>query len=77
MSRVVIVLEGGLVDGVYSDDPEVQVAVLDRDVFDDMEPKFDMDNFFQPEVDSDLSVYRQWQERKARYYEGRQPEDEA
>lgn len=51
MSRVVVVLEGGLVEAVYSDDPGVQVAVLDQDVFDDIEPRLDLDNFFQPQFD--------------------------
>ncbi len=74
MSKVVIVLGGGLVDAVYSDDPEVEVAILDQDVFDDEEPKLDMDNFFRPELDSNLTVYRQWQEKKARY-ETQQSED--
>lgn len=75
MSRVVVVLEGGLVEAVYSDDPGVQVAVLDQDVFDDIEPRLDLDNFFQPQFDPTLSVLKQWQDRKARYQGTMRPDD--
>lgn len=75
MSKVVVVLEGGLVEAVYSDDPGVQVAILDQDVFDDIDPKLDLDNFFQPELDSALSVLQQWQDRKARHQGTARPDD--
>lgn len=67
MSKVVVVLEGGLVQAVYSDEPGIEVAILDHDIFEDIEPKLDLDNFFQAEVDSTLAVLREWQEKKASY----------
>jgi hypothetical protein len=76
MSKVVVVLEGGLVDAVYSDDPGVEVAILDQDVFDDIYPKLDLDNFFQPQFDPTLSVLQQWQDRKARHQATARPDDE-
>ena len=42
MSKVIIELEGGLIQAVYSDDKQVQVAVLDHDVFEDLHPKLDI-----------------------------------
>lgn len=65
MSRVVIVLEGGLVQDVHSDDPNVEVAVLDHDVFEDLGQKLDLDNFFSPEFDPELAVLEAWQEKKS------------
>ena len=65
MSKVVVVLEGGLVQEVHSDDPNVEVAVLDNDAFQDVEPKLDLDNFFHPELDTELAVLKKWQEHKA------------
>ena len=67
MSRVVVVLEGGLVQGVHSDDPDVEVAVLDNDVFQDVDPKLDLDNFFRPELDPELTVLKKWQQDKAEF----------
>lgn len=32
MNRIVITVYGGLVQAVYSDDPDVEVTVLDEDV---------------------------------------------
>ncbi len=75
MSKVVVVLEGGLVDAVYSDDPGVEVAILDQDVFDDIDAKLDLDNFFQAEFDPTLSVLQRWQERKARHQSTERPND--
>jgi hypothetical protein len=65
MSKVVVVLEGGLVQAVHSDDPTVEVAVLDTDVFEDVDPKLNLDNFFCPQVDPDLTVLKDWQQKKA------------
>jgi hypothetical protein len=65
VNRVVIVLEGGLVQNVYSDDERVQVAILDYDVFEDQYPKLDLDNFFYPKLDSELTALKEWQQRKA------------
>jgi len=50
MSKVVIVLEGGLVQSVYSDDKKIQVVVLDHDVYEDLYPKLDLDvpSLFRP-----------------------------
>ena len=67
MSKVVVVIEGGLVQTVHSDDPTVEVAVLDNDVFEDVDPKLDLDNFFRPELDPQLSVLKNWQENKAEF----------
>ena len=67
MSRVVIVLEGGLVQAVHSDDPNVEIAVLDNDVFEDSEPKLDLDNFFRPQLDPELTVITKWQATKAEF----------
>jgi hypothetical protein len=67
MIKVIIELEGGLVQAVYSDDKQVQVAVLDHDVFDDQEPKLDLDGFFFPELDPELAVLKRWQQRKSEY----------
>ena len=65
MSKVVIVLEGGLVQSVYSDDKQVQVAVLDHDVFEDLYPKLDLDAFFFPELDPELAVLKEWEQKKS------------
>lgn len=67
MNKVVLVLEGGLVQAIYSQRDDVEVAVLDRDVFDDLDPKLDLDNFVRPEVDPDLNVLAEWRERKAAF----------
>lgn len=67
MSRVVVVLEGGLVQNVYSDRSDVEVAILDNDVFGDLDPKLDLDNFVRPELDTDLNILTEWQERKAAF----------
>ncbi len=67
MSKLVIVLEGGLVQEVHSDDPNVEVAVLDHDVFEDSVPKLDLDNFFRPQLDPKLTVLKKWQDRKAEF----------
>jgi hypothetical protein len=67
VSRVVVVLEGGLVQNVYSDRSGVQVAILDNDVFGDLDPKLDLDNFIRPEFDTDLNILTEWQERKAAF----------
>lgn len=67
MSRVVVVLEGGLVQGVHADDPNVEVAVLDNDVFHDVEPKLELDNFFRPEMEPELTVLKKWQDNKAEF----------
>ena len=67
MSKVVIVLEGGLVQSVHSDDERVQVAVLDHDIFEDIDPKVDLDGFFTPELDPELIVLRKWQKKKAEF----------
>lgn len=32
MSRILVVIEGGLVQGVWSDDPTVQAVVIDYDL---------------------------------------------
>jgi hypothetical protein len=66
-SKVVIVLEGGLVQSVHSDDKRVQVAVLDYDVFEDQDPRLDLDNFFQPQIDPQFAVLKRWKERKAEF----------
>lgn len=73
MSKVVVVLEGGLVQAVHSDDPSVEIAVLDYGVFEDVEPKLDLDNFFRPQLDRGLTVLKQWQESKAEFL-GEDPE---
>jgi hypothetical protein len=65
MSKVVIVLEGGLVQSVYTDDDKVQVAVLDYDVFEDVDPKLDLDNFFSPMLDPKFEILKNWQKRKS------------
>lgn len=67
MNRVVIVLEGGLVQNVYSDDEQIQVAILDYDVFEDQYPKLDLDNFFYPKMDSELTALKEWQQRKSEF----------
>ena len=67
MSKVVIVMEGGLVQSVYSDDEQVQIAVLDHDVFEDFYPKLDLDAFFFPELDPELAVLKEWQQKKAAF----------
>ncbi len=74
MSRVVVVLEGGVVQAVYSDGPGVQVATLDCDVFEDFYPRFYTDEFFKPELDPTLSVLREWEDKKARYLEANPPD---
>jgi hypothetical protein len=74
MSKVVVVIEGGLVQAVHSDDPTIDVAVLDSDVFEDVEPKLDLDNFFRPQLDPELTVLKKWQERKAEFL-AEDPED--
>jgi hypothetical protein len=74
MSRVVVVLEGGVVQAVYSDEPGVQVATLDCDVFEDFYPRFYIDEFFEPELDPALSVLREWEDKKARYLEANPPD---
>lgn len=77
MSRVIIVLEGGLVQGVHSDDPNIEVAVLDHDVFEDFVPKLDLDNFFSPEFDPELTVLEAWQEKKSQFLiENRQTKED-
>lgn len=67
MSKIVVVTEGGLVQGVHSDDPNVEVAVLDNDVFEDVDPKLDLDNFFRPQLDPEMTVLKNWQEKKAEF----------
>lgn len=67
MGRVVVVLEGGLVQDVHSDDPSIQVAVLDHDVFQDEDPKLDLDEFFRPHVDLDLAVLNEWKNKKTQF----------
>lgn len=67
MSKIAIVLEGGLVQEVHSDDPNVEVAVLDHDVFEDFDPKLDLDSFFSPEFDPELVVLEAWQEKKSQF----------
>lgn len=67
MSKVVIELEGGLVQSVYSDDKKIQVVVLDHDVYEDLYPKLDMDVFFIPEFDPELAVMEAWKEKKAAF----------
>jgi hypothetical protein len=70
MKKLVIVLEGGLVQSVHSDDKLVQVAILDYDVFGDNDPKLDLDNFFLPEIDPDLTVLKRWEQKKAEFLAG-------
>ena len=65
MSKVVIVLEGGLVQSVYSDDKQVQVAVLDHDIFEDLYPKIDFDALFFSELDQELAVLKEWEQKKS------------
>jgi len=65
MSKIVIVLEGGLVQFVYSNDRRIQVAVLDYDVFEDIEPDLELDSFFFPEFDPELTVLKEWQRKKS------------
>lgn len=65
MNKVVIVLEGRLIQSVYSDDEQVRVAVLDYDAFEDIYPKLDLDNFVFSEVDPELAVLKEWQQRKS------------
>jgi len=65
MTKVIIELEGGLVQAVYSDDKRVEVAVLDHDVFEDQDPKLDLDNF--SELDPKLAVLKRWQQKKSEY----------
>ena len=67
-------MEGGLVQEVHSDDPTVEVAVLDCDVFEDAEPKLDLDNFFRPQIDPDLTVLKKWQRKKAEFM-GKESDD--
>jgi hypothetical protein len=67
MTKVIIELEGGLVQAVYSDDKKVEVAVLDHDVFEDLYPKLDLDAFFSPELDPKLAVLKSWQQKKSEY----------
>jgi len=67
MSKVIIELEGGLVQAVYSDDKKVEVAILDHDVFEDQDPKLDLDGFFFPELDPNLTVLKKWQQKKSEY----------
>jgi hypothetical protein len=67
MSKVVIVLEGGLFQSVYSDDKQVQVAVLDHDVFEDLYPKLDLDAFFFSEFDPELAVLKDWEKKKSEF----------
>lgn len=73
MSKVVVVLEGGVVQAVYSDEPGVQVATLDYDVFEDFHPRFYVDEFFEPDYDPGLSVLRKWEDEKRRYLEANPP----
>jgi hypothetical protein len=74
---VVIVLEGGLVQGVYSDDKRVQVAVLDHDVFEDLYPKLNLDAFFMPQPDPEFAVLKRWQQKKSEFLAAYpQPEEE-
>jgi hypothetical protein len=67
MTKVIIELEGGLVQAVYSDDKQVQVAVLDHDVFEDLYPKLDLDSFFFSELDPELAVLKRWKQKKSEY----------
>jgi hypothetical protein len=67
MSKVVIVMEGGLVQSVYSDDKQVQVAVLDHDVFEDLYPKLELDAFFFSEFDPELAVLKEWEKKKSKF----------
>ena len=74
MSRVVVVLEGGVVQAVYADKPGVQVATLDYDVFEDFHPRFYTDEFCESELDPDLTALRKWEDEKARYLEANPPD---
>jgi hypothetical protein len=74
MSRVVVILEGGVVQAVYSDEPGVQVATLDYDVFEDLHLRFYDDEFFEPEFDPALNALRKWEDDKARYLEANPPD---
>jgi hypothetical protein len=67
MTKVIIELEGGLVQAAYSDDKKVEVAVLDHDVFEDQEPKLDLDNFFLSELEPELALLKRWQQKKSEY----------
>ena len=67
MKRVGIVLEGGLVQNIFSDYEQIQVAILDYDVFEDQYPKLDLDNFFYPNLDSELTAMKEWQQRKSEF----------
>jgi hypothetical protein len=67
MTKVIIELEGGLVQAVYSDDQKVEVAVLDHDGFADLYPKLDLDSFFLSELDPELAVLKRWQQKKSEY----------
>jgi hypothetical protein len=69
MRKVVVVLEGGLVQAVYSDTPDVEVAVLDYDTFEDIEPRFESNNFFRPELDLEMKALGDWKTATARYFE--------
>ncbi len=73
MSRVVVVLEGGVVQAVYSDEPGVQVATLDYDVFEDFYPRFYVDEFLEAELDPTLTALQEWEEKKADYLEANPP----
>jgi hypothetical protein len=74
MSKVVVVLEGGVVQAVYSDEPEVHVATLDYDVFEDFHPRFYVDEFLEAELDPTLNSLREWEDKKARYLEANPPD---
>ena len=67
MSKVVVVLEGGLVQAVHSDDPTIEFAVLDYDTFEDQYPRLDFGGFCKVEPDPDLTVLKTWQEAKAEF----------
>jgi hypothetical protein len=74
MSRVVVVLEGGVVQAVYADEPGVQVATLDYDVFEDIHPRFYADEFIESELDPNLTALRKWEGEKARYLDANPPD---
>ena len=74
MSRVVVILEGGVVQAVYSDEPGVRVATLDYDVFEDLYPRFYDDEFFESEFGPALNALREWEDAKTRYLEGNPPD---
>jgi hypothetical protein len=63
MTKVITELEGGLGQVVYSDDKQVQVAVLDLDFFEDLYPKLDPDSFFSPELDPEPAFVKRRQKK--------------